>query len=189
MEFASEMAVKAILRKLKIVEVPTILHPDGRTRPPHLRTWSDGWRHLKFLLLYSPQWLFFYPGVFLMALGIVTSAILLPGPIPIGNIILDINTLMYASLLIIMGVQSILFSIFTHIFGVNAGLLPKDDNTGRVIQQMGLEKGLLISLGVILLGFVSSVGALIYWGENRFGPIDPSLSMRLVIPGAVRAPV
>jgi len=185
MEFASEMAVKAAMRKLKIVEVPIVLFPDGRTRPPHLRTWSDGWRHLKFLLLYSPRWLFFYPGIFLVIVGTLGSVMLLPGPIRIGNFNLDINTLMYASLLIIMGVQSILFSIFTHIFGVNTGLLPEEDGTGWAIQHLGLEKGLIISLGMILLGFISSVGAVIYWGENQFGPIDPTYSMRLVIPGAV----
>lgn len=185
MEFASEMVVKATLQNLRIVEVPTVLHPDGRSRPPHLRTWPDGWRHLKFLLLYSPRWLFFYPGIFLIFLGVLTSAILLPGPIAAGNFTLDINTLMYASLLIIMGVQSVLFFAFTHVFGVNSGLLPQDDNTDKMIDRFWLEKGLIISLGMILLGFLSSVGALIYWGENQFGNIDPSFSMRLVIPGAV----
>jgi glycosyltransferase involved in cell wall biosynthesis len=185
MEFASEMVVKATLQKLKITEVPTILYPDGRSRAPHLRTWPDGWRHLKFLLLYSPRWLFLYPGIFLIILGVLTTAILLPGPIDVGNFILDINTLMYASLLIIMGVQSVLFSAFTHVFGVNAGLLPQEQGADKVLEQFGLEKGLLISLGMMLLGFLSSVGALIYWGENRFGDIDPSFSMRLVIPGAV----
>jgi glycosyltransferase involved in cell wall biosynthesis len=185
MEFASEMVVKATLQKLKIVEVPTVLHPDGRSRAPHLRTWPDGWRHLKFLLLYSPRWLFFYPGVFLIILGVFTTAILLPGPIDVGNFILDINTLMYASLLVIMGVQSVLFYAFTHVFGVNSGLLPRGEGTDQMIEQFGLERGLLISVGMILLGFLSSVGALIYWGENRFGNIDPSFSMRLVIPGAL----
>jgi hypothetical protein len=185
MEFASEMVVKASLHGLRIAEVPTVLARDGRDRPPHLRTWRDGWRHLRFLLLYSPRWLFFYPGIFLIILGLVTSAILLPGPIDVGNFILDINTLMYASLLVIMGVQSVLFFAFTHVFGVNSGLLPREEGTDRMIEQFGLEKGLLISLVMILLGFLSSVGALIYWGENRFGDIDPSFSMRLVIPGAV----
>lgn len=184
MEFASEMVVKATLQKLKIAEVPTVLHPDGRSRAPHLRTWPDGWRHLKFLLLYSPRWLFFYPGILLIILGALTTAILLPGPINVGNFMLDINTLMYASLLVIMGVQSVLFFAFTHVFGVNSGLLPPD-KIDETIEQFSLEKGLLISLGMILLGFLSSIGALIYWGENRFGNIDPSFSMRLVIPGAV----
>lgn len=185
MEFASEMVVKATMQNLKIAEVSTVLHPDGRSRPPHLRTWSDGWRHLKFLLLYSPRWLFLYPGIFLVLLGIVTSAILLPGPVTINGFILDINTLMYASLLTIMGVQSILFSAFTHVFGVNTGLRPKDESTDKWIRHLELEKGLILSASMILLGFASSVGALFYWGENRFGPINPSHSMRLVIPGAV----
>jgi len=185
MEFASEMVVKATMQNLKIREVPTVLYPDGRSRPPHLRTWSDGWRHLKFLLLYSPRWLFFYPGIFLVILGALISAILLPGPFAFGGFIFDINTLMYASLLIIMGVQSTLFFAFTHVFGVTTGLLPQEDSTDRLIHQLGIERGILISLGMILIGLISSVGALFYWGENQFGPINPSFSMRLVIPGAV----
>jgi glycosyltransferase involved in cell wall biosynthesis len=185
MEFASEMIVKATLKKLKIKEVPTVLYPDGRTRPPHLRTWTDGWRHLRFLLLYSPRWLFFYPGIMLTFIGILLSTFLLGGPRHIGRITLDINTLMYAAFLIVLGVQAVLFSLFTYVFGVNAGLLPKDNFTDKFIQNIGLEKGIVISLSMILLGFVSSVWALIYWSENLFGKIDPTFSMRLVIPGAV----
>ncbi len=185
MEFASEMIVKATMKGLKIKEVPTVLYPDGRTRPPHLRTWADGWRHLRFLLLYSPRWLFFYPGIILAILGILLSAFLLGGPRHIGGITLDINTLMYAAFLIILGVQAVLFSLFTYVFGVNADLLPKNNLTEKFVQSIGLEKGIVISLGMILLGFASSVGALLYWGENLFGEIDPTFSMRLVIPGAV----
>jgi glycosyltransferase involved in cell wall biosynthesis len=185
MEFASEMIVKATLKKLKIKEVPIVLYPDGRTRSPHLRTWTDGWRHLRFLLLYSPRWLFFYPGIMLIILGILLSAFLLGGPRHIGRIALDINTLMYAAFLIILGVQAVLFSLFTYVFGVNADLLPKDNLVDKFVQSIDLEKGIMISLGMILLGFASSVGALIYWGENFFGNIDPTFSMRLVIPGAV----
>ena len=185
MEFASEMIVKAAMRGLKVVEVPTVLHPDGRTRPPHLRTWSDGWRHLKFLLLYSPKWLFFYPGIALTILGALVSIPLLFAPVHIGNINLDINTLMYASLLTIIGVQSVLFSIFTYVFGINSNLLPRDKSTDKILSRVGLEKGLAISAGMILLGFASSLGAMIYWSENRFGDIDPTFSMRLVIPGAM----
>lgn len=185
MEFASEMIVKATLKGMKIREVPTILYPDGRTRPPHLRTWSDGWRHLRFLLLYSPRWLFFYPGILLTIAGILISAYLLPMPRKIGGLTLDINTLMYAALLIFLGMQSILFSLFTYVFGVNSGLLPKDILTDKLVKSIGLEKGIILSLGMIMLGFASSIGALIYWGENLFGPIDPTFSMRLVIPGAV----
>ncbi len=185
MEFASEMIVKATLRGLKICEAPTILHPDGRTRPPHLRSWSDGWRHLRFLLLYSPRWLFFYPGLALIALGTLISAFLLPGPHTIGSVTFDINTLMYASLLTIVGVQATLFSLFTYVFGVNANLLPSDKLTEKFIERFGLEKGILLGIGMILLGFASSLGALVYWSRNFFGNIDPTFSMRLVIPGAV----
>jgi glycosyltransferase involved in cell wall biosynthesis len=185
MEFASEMAVKAAMRGLKVVEVPTVLHPDGRTRPPHLRTWSDGWRHLKFLLLYSPKWLFFYPGIALTIFGLLFSIPLLFAPLHIGRINLDINTLMYTSLLTIIGVQSILFSIFTYVFGVNANLLPRDKTTDSLLSHVGLETGLVLGTGMVLLGFASSLGAIIYWSENRFGNIDPTFSMRLVIPGAM----
>jgi hypothetical protein len=185
MEFASEMIVKAVMRGLKIQEVPTILYPDGRTRPPHLRTWSDGWRHLRFLLLYSPRWLFFYPGLFLVIFGSVVSAFLIGGPQKVGGAILDINSLLYAAFLIIMGVQSVLFSLFTYVFGINAGLLPKDRTTENLIRRLGLEKGILLSLVMIVVGLISSIGALVYWSQNHFGEIDPRFSMRLAIPGAV----
>lgn len=185
MEFASEMIVKATMKNLKIKEVPVILYPDGRTRPPHLRTWSDGWRHLRFLLLYSPRWLFFYPGIFLVVTGILISALLIGGPLRLFGIVLDINTLMYAAFLTIMGVQSILFSLFTYLFGVNADFLPRDESTEKILRYMELEKGIIFSISMILLGIVSSVGALVYWSQNFFGEIDPRFSMRLVIPGAV----
>jgi glycosyltransferase involved in cell wall biosynthesis len=185
MEFASEMVVKAAMRGLKIAEVPTILHPDGRSRPPHLRTWSDGWRHLKFLLLYSPKWLFFYPGIVMIVLGALVSIPLLFGPIHIGQVKFDINTLMYASLLTIIGFQSVLFSLFTYVFGIHSNLLPNDKTTDKLLTHMGLERGLVLSGVMILLGFASSASAILYWSENRFGDIDPTLSMRLVIPGAV----
>ena len=185
MEFASEMIVKATMNDLKIKEVPVVLYPDGRTRPPHLRTWSDGWRHLRFLLLYSPRWLFFYPGIILIIIGLLISLFLIGGPQKVGRVVLDINTLMYAAFLISLGVQSMLFSLFTYVFGVNAGLLPRNTATEKWVRAIGLERGALLSLGVIILGFASSVGALLYWSQNYFGPIDPSVSMRLVIPGAV----
>ncbi|HSG44118.1 MAG TPA: glycosyltransferase family 2 protein [Anaerolineales bacterium] len=185
MEFASEMVVKATMNDLKIKEVPVTLFPDGRTRPPHLRTWSDGWRHLRFLLLYSPRWLFFYPGIFLILIGSLISALLIGKPQILLGVTFDINTLLYAAFLIILGVQSVLFSLFTYVFGNNAGLLPKDNSVERILRYIELEKGIIISASMILLGFASSLGALFYWSQNFFGDIDPSLSMRLVIPGAV----
>ena len=185
MEFASEMVVKATMKNLKITEVPIILYPDGRTRPPHLRTWSDGWRHLRFLLLYSPRWLFFYPGLIMVAIGILLSALLIGEPVSVFGVILDINTLMYAAFLTIVGVQSVLFSLFTYVFGVNADLLPKDKSIEKYLDYLELEKGIIAGISMILLGFASSVGALVYWSQNFFGEIDPRISMRLVIPGAV----
>jgi len=185
MEFASEMVVKASLKKLKIKEVPIILYPDGRTRPPHLRTWSDGWRHLRFLLMYSPRWLFFYPGIFFISVGIIISILLLPAPRIIGQITFDINTLMYAAFFIILGLQAVLFSIFTKVFGISSGFLPGDAETENFLKILNLERGLILGTLMIILGLASSFGSIFYWGEQSFGPINPSISMRLVIPGTV----
>ena len=185
MEFASEMIIKASFQGLKIMEVPTILYPDGRSRPPHLRTWADGWRHLRFLLMFSPLWLFFYPGVALMVIGGLFAAWLLPGPRAIGAINLDINTLTYTSLLMILGLQSVLFFFYTKIFGITSGILPIDPLLQKLLNFFSLEKGLVIGSALIILGLSSSVGALAYWGSHHFGPIDPTISMRLVIPGTV----
>ncbi len=185
MEFASEMVVKASLKGLKITEVPTVLYPDGRNRPPHLRTWSDGWRHLRFLLLYSPRWLFYYPGIALMVLGLTLSAWLLPQPRKIGSLTLDINTLMYAALLSILGLQAVLFSLLTRVFAISVGLLPEDTDLQTLLKWGSLEKGIMISFSMIVLGLMSSIGALAYWSANLFGAIDPTFSMRLVIPGTI----
>jgi len=185
MEFASEMVVKASLFGLKITEVPTILYPDGRSRPPHLRTWSDGWRHLRFLLLYSPRWLFYYPGILLMMIGLAISAWLLPGPRKIGNLELDINTLMYAAFLSTLGLQAVIFSLLTKVFAISVGLRPPDPAMQTITKLGSLEKGILIALLMMGLGLTSSVGALAYWSVNSFGRLDPTFSMRLVIPGTM----
>ena len=185
MEFASEMIVKASLYGQKITEVPTILYPDGRNRSPHLNTWSDGWRHLRFLLLYSPRWLFYYPGIALMVLGLALSAWLLPQPRKIGSLTLDINTLMYAALLSILGLQTVIFSLLTRVFAISVGLLPEDTDMQTLLRWGSLGKGIMISFSMIVLGLVSSIGALAYWSANLFGAIDPTFSMRLVIPGTI----
>ena len=143
MEFASEMIVKATMKGMKIKEVPIILYSDGRTRLPHLRTWADGWRHLRFLLLYSPRWLFLYPGILLAVLGAFISSLLIDKPQSFNGITLNINTLMYAAFMIILGVQSILFSLFTYVFGVNADLLPRDKCTEKLLQYINLERACL----------------------------------------------
>jgi len=183
MEFASEMVVKASLYGLRITEVPTILYPDGRSRPPHLRTWSDGWRHLRFLLVYSPRWLFLYPGVILMLAGILLSVWLLPGPRKISDVTFDINTLLYGAFFILLGLQLVLFSLFSRVFSASVGLLPVEKEDQFSIPS--LERGIVLGVMMMIIGFLSSIGAIIYWSRNQFGPIDPSLSMRLAIPGIV----
>lgn len=183
MEYASEMVVKAALRGLKTAEVPTILYPDGRSCPPHLRTWSDGWRHLRFLLLYSPRWLFLYPGICLMIIGLLVGLWLLPGTRTIHNINLDVNTLFYAALAVIIGFQSASFAVFTKVFGISEGLLPDDPQLNAVLRYIDLEKGLIVGVLCILIGFIASVSALLYWQSRSFGSLDPVLSLRMVIPG------
>lgn len=185
MEFASEMIVKASLLGMRIAEVPTRLSPAGRTRRPHLRTWRDGWRHLRFMLLYSPRWLFLYPGLLLMILGAATGIWLLPGPRRIGAITVDVHTLLYAAAAVFMGFQTVLFAVFTKVFGVSAGLLPPDLRFRRWFEYIRLETGL--AAGGILLagGIAASVYAVRAWGDAAFGPLDASRTLRLVIPAVL----
>jgi glycosyltransferase involved in cell wall biosynthesis len=185
MEFASEMIVKASLYGLKITQVPTILYPDGRSKPPHLHTWSDGWRHLRFLLLFSPRWLFLYPGIAAVAVGVAVYFWLLPGPRKVGFVYLDINTLLYAALSVLMGVQAILFALLTKRFGISEGFLPPDIGIDRLFKVINLERGIVTGVIFIALGIASSIAALIYWEGQGFGTLNPSVSMRLVIPGVI----
>src|ERR1700704_1473021 len=142
MEFANEMVVKATTFGLRIAEIPTTLSPDGRDRPPHLRTWKDGWRTLRFLLLYSPRWLFLYPGVALFAVGIAVGVLLLPGPIMVGNVGFDVDTLLFAAMAVLIGFQSIVFAGFTKLFGISEGLLPEDPRLTWLFRYVTLEVGL-----------------------------------------------
>ncbi len=185
MEFASEMIVKATLHNLKITEVPTCLYLDGRNRRSHLQTWSDGWRHLSFLLLFSPRWLFLYPGIILVVLGMLAYLWLLPGPRSLGSIRLDIDTLLYIALLILVGVQAIFFALLTNVFGIMEGFLPPSPSVNRLLKLITLENGFLAGFLLILSGLISSLLALHYWGILSFGNLNPSVSMRLVIPGVV----
>jgi glycosyltransferase involved in cell wall biosynthesis len=182
MEFASEMVIKAILLKMKITETPIDLYPDGRTRPPHLRSWRDGWRHLRFMLVYSPKWLFLYPGIAFMILGLGVGSWLLPGPKPFMGTILDIHTLLYAALCIIIGFQAITFSILTRVFATISGLIPSDVNSMRVFKYIKLETGLVVGAALFLLGSIGSVYFFIQWGQSSFGPLDPTKTFRIVIP-------
>ena len=178
MEFASEMVVKATLYKLRITEVPTTLSPDGRSRPPHLRSWRDGWRHLRFLLLYSPRWLFLYPGILLMFLGFVTTLWLLPGP----RGIFDIHTLLYAATAISIGFQSVTFAVFTKIFAITEGLIPQDRRLNRLFSYVNLEFGLIVGAILLLMGVAGSIYAFNTWESHSFGLLTPSQTMRVVIP-------
>ena len=144
MEFASEMVVKASLLGMRITEVPTSLSPDGRSRRPHLRTWSDGWRHLRFLFLYSPRWLFLYPGLLLMAAGLSVGLWILPGPQEVAGVSFDVHTLLYAALAGFIGYQSVAFAFFTKIFAINEGLLPRDPRFEKLLRIFTVESGLVV---------------------------------------------
>jgi hypothetical protein len=185
MEYATEMVVKATAFGLRVTEIPTTLSPDGRGRPPHLRTWRDGWRHLRFLLLYSPRWLFLYPGIFSLVLGVVVGGFLLPGPLTIGNVAFDLHTLLFAAMAILIGFQSIVFAAFTKIFAISEGLLPEDPRLSRLFRYVTLEVGLAVGVLLILAGTGAWVFGLEYWRSHHFGPLDPEKTLRIVIPGVV----
>jgi glycosyltransferase involved in cell wall biosynthesis len=185
MEFASEMVVKATLLEMSICEVPTPLSPDGRTRAPHLRTWRDGWRHLRFLLLYSPRWLFLYPGLALMIIGLLVGAWLIPGPRKIGVAVLDVHTLLYAAIAVLLGFQSIAFAVFTKIFAVSEGLHPPDATMDRMFRYINLELGLLAGGLLSILGLAISLFAIHTWSSRHFGALDVTHTLRLIIPAAL----
>jgi hypothetical protein len=171
MEFASEMVIKATLKKFRIAEVPITLHKDGRSRPPHLKPWRDGWRHLRFMLIYSPRWLFLVPGLLLSLLGTVSSAARAVQDIQIGGIQLNVGTLMMACMTVVVGFQLVALAFYTKVFAIAEGLLPDDPWLTRVFKTFTLEKGILVGLLVLLLGLairiVRTVGEL---ERNAFGP-------------------
>lgn len=180
MEFASEMVVKATLFKMPVSEVPTPLSPDGRDRRPHLRSFHDGWRHLRFLLLYSPRWLFFYPGMALLFVGCAVALWLLPGPRQVGHIALDIHTLLYAIVAILAGFQAVLFAFFSKVFGITEGLLPEDPRLTRAFRIFNLERGLLVGAAFLTAGVSMAAYSLYLWNRAGFGPMNPVVLVRLV---------
>jgi len=185
MEFATEMVVKATLLQLRIAEVPTTLSPDGRNRPPHLRTWRDGWRTLRFFLLYSPRWLFLYPGMALMLAGCVLGVWLLPAPRTVGRVTFDVHTLVYAAAFVLLGFQAVAFAVFTKFFAISEGLLPPDPTLDRLFRYITLEVGLAIGAVLTLGGLAGSAYAVGAWGSKHFGALNYPQSMRLVIPAAL----
>src|SRR5688572_6627566 len=183
MEFATEMIIKASLRSANIAEVPVTLHPDGRkAHGPHLRTFRDGWRTLRFYLMFSPRWLFLLPGALLIVIGLLGYALALPA-VPVGRGTFDVHTLLFASLSIVCGVQSVLFAVFAKIFAISEGLLPEDGRLNRLFRVLTLEKGLLLGAAAMIAGLACLVGVVIYWGTIDFAPLDYPKTLRWVIPG------
>lgn len=183
MEFATEMIIKTSLLDADVAEVPITLRMDGRkAHAPHLRTFRDGWRTLRFFMLYSPRWLFLMPGAFLIALGTVGYGIALPG-LHIGRVAFDVHTLLFASLALIAGYQSIVFALFTKVFAISERLLPEDVRLTKLARVFNLEAGLLVGGVGMLAGFGLLAGAINQWWSVNFGPLDYSHTMRWVIPG------
>jgi glycosyltransferase involved in cell wall biosynthesis len=183
MEFATEMIIKSSLNRARIAEVPITLHPDGRkAHAPHLRTFRDGWRTLRFFLLYSPRWLFLVPGLLLVLLGVLGYAIALPGVSALG-VTFDAHTLLFASLAVICGYQSVMFAVFAKVFAVGARLLPPDRRVAWLTRTLTLERLLIAAAVVMLAGLGLLVAAVIMWAGRDFGALDYSETMRVVIPG------
>ncbi len=182
MEFASEMVVRATVDRLRIAEVPTTLSPDGRDRPPHLRSFRDGWRHLRFLLLLSPRWLFLYPGAALMLAGAASMLWLLPGPRAVAGFSLSVNTLVYSCAAIVCGAQAVTFAIFTKVFAINARLLAPDPRIERLSSVVSVEVGMAAGLLLLFAGLAGGAYSLDLWSLAGFGALNPEVSLRIVAP-------
>jgi len=185
MEFASEMVVKASLARYRIDEVPTTLKKDGRSRPPHLRSWHDGWRHLRFLLLFAPRWLFVYPGLVAFLLGAITVGTLVFGGVQIGGIGFDVTTMVYAAALCVIGYQSLLFFWLTKLFATQEGFLPASERYRSIVAKWTAERGLLIGLGLFGIGVLIGVLQLVRWGGMDFGPQDAAEVVRVAVPSSL----
>jgi hypothetical protein len=184
MEFASEMVVKASIAGLDVQEVPTTLRADGRSRRPHLRSWRDGWRHLRFLLLYSPRWLFVYPGLVLALLGLTATAVLLAGPVSVGSLGFDVGTLLFALVATIIGFQGLLFGLLSHEYAEQEGFLPRG-RFYRFRSWLDLEKTIGAGVAVFLLGLLLTVASVWQWREAGFGSMAPEDSVRSAVPAAL----
>ncbi len=182
MEFASEMVVKASLLGQQIAEVPTTLKKDGRSRPPHLKTWRDGWRHLRFLLMYSPRWLFLLPGLLLMGVGVALTAWLLPAERPLGHVNLGVDTLAYAAAAILLGFQLVFFGIAAKTFAITEGLLPEDESFQSWNRYVTLETGLLVGAALLLTGIGIAISSVVNWAHAGYGPLPPVVMMRHTLP-------
>ena len=184
MEFASEMVIKSTLNGLKIAEVPTVLHPDGRSRPPHLRSWRDGWRHLRFMLLFSPRWMFLWPGAISFVLGLVASAFLMHSPIRMAGIGFDIHSLLVAGFLALIGYQLLVFGLFTKMYAVTEGFHPPHRLLGKD-PHVNLEWGVLTGIAVGTAGLALLIHAAWTWQQVGLGALQPRITMRQIIPAVV----
>jgi glycosyltransferase involved in cell wall biosynthesis len=182
MEFASEMVIKSSLAGLSISEVPITLHPDGRTRAPHLRSWRDGWRHLRFMLLFSPRWLFLVPGLGLMLLGVLLGLRLMTGPLVLGRFRFDTNTLLVCSMATVIGLQLCFFGVFTRLFAIRVNLLPDAGLSTKIDRVFSLERGVVTGLLVLTCGIFLFGRALLAWADVGFGQMSYPDSLRMVIP-------
>ena len=182
MEYASEMVVKATLNHLKIAEVPTTLKKDGRSHAPHLRSWSAGWRHLKFLLMHSPNWLFMYPGLILFFLGLALTVVLSLGNIQIGSVGLGVHTLMYAAAAMMVGFNLVMFSLFVRSYASVTGFIPTEGKLDRWLEETSTEKGVLLGIFLFLAGIAVTIVAFCIWGNTGFGGLSPESMMRITIP-------
>jgi len=181
MEFASEMIVRAALENLNIREVPTTLSVDGRTRPPHLKTWTDGWRHLRFLLMYSPQWLFLIPGLFFTTIGLIVVILLIGGPLEIGAVRLDNNTFVVGCILTMGGLQSVLLFTVIRKFSAERGFLPLDNKSMKFFRLISLEKIIVIASVLIIASLCAMVYVYLYWQRHNFGDITSIFHIRLFL--------
>jgi glycosyltransferase involved in cell wall biosynthesis len=182
MEFASEMIVKATLAGWRIAEVPTVLSPDGRSRAPHLRSWRDGWRHLRFLLMMSPRWLMLYPGSCMIAMGVAAELAILGGPVIIGGVGFDIHTMLYAAGATLLGIQLVLFSLLARTVGVLKNVLPMSPPLARFLRLFTLERGISLGASLALIGLGLAVYSVGSWAHTRLSALDPALMMRVAIP-------
>jgi hypothetical protein len=183
MEFASEMVVKATLAKQKVTEVPTTLVKDGRSRKPHLRSFRDGWRHLRFLLLFSPRWLFFYPGLVLLLVGLgLGAAVAIGGPVTVGGVSFDVDTLVACGACVDIGFQAILFWLFTQVYAGAEGFLPTEPKVQTLLGKLSLERGLLAGVAVGLAGLIGLIFSLTYWQSHAFGHLNYEHALRMVVP-------
>ncbi len=182
MEYASEMVVKATMYGLKMAEVPTTLSPDGRSRAPHLRSFRDGWRHLKFLLLHSPNWLFLYPGMIFCVVGLIMTVALMFGPVQIGSVAFDIHTMLYGSAMVMIGANMIFFSLFTRIYAMRTNFIPTKESVATKLANVTTENGAVAGVLLTLAGIIMTIAAFVIWKDTSFGNLNPQEMMRMTIP-------